>query len=144
MFPDFVSGNPYENPEKYAYPYKYVTLAHMAFVHQVHNRMEMLEHAEKMAMNYTDFVNWAVNQAFCYNDEVGSAVYILTNNMEFWPFLRNTDLNDSWKLLVVDFSSDAKRIFAPTRKSTSKYIDVKAWKKNPVKNKRLLNPPSQS
>lgn len=70
FFPNFTDHDPFEEPEFFKYPYKHVTLDHLAFVYQCHNRLELLDEAEKRSMNIRDFMNWATNWMFCYNNDV--------------------------------------------------------------------------
>lgn len=69
FFPNFSDHDPDDEPEYFKYPYKHVTLDHLAFVYQVHNRLELLDWAEEHAMTIHDFENWATQQCFAYNDE---------------------------------------------------------------------------
>ena len=96
FFPDFLNHDPDEEPELYKFPYKNVTLDHLVFVHMIHNRLELLEEAEKRAMSFVEFCNWVVNHVFCYNEEVGKELYALTNNRFFWPYIKNTTYTRGW------------------------------------------------
>lgn len=87
FFPKFLEYNPFEEPEKFKYPYKHLTLDHLCFVYQCHNRIEMLEEAEKRYMNINDFMDWATNIAFCYNEEVDKQMYSIVRNA-FIPYLK--------------------------------------------------------
>lgn len=88
FFPKFKEGNPFKEPEKYLFPYKNLSLDHLYFVYQWDERIEMLEHAEKMAMTYSDFANWAHNHVRCYNKERGDDFPILSVMYEM-RYLRN-------------------------------------------------------
>jgi hypothetical protein len=128
LFPEFSKRNPFTDPEYYKFPFENVGLSQMAFVFQVHNRMEMLRYAEEHPMTYTEFVNWACNQVFCYNDEVGHAVYILSGMKDSsWPHIINSDIDARWKLLIMDFSDDLGGVKAPPLKRSTKYIDIPRW-----------------
>ena len=75
FFLDFYKHNPFEEPEYYEFPYKNISIEHLIFVHECHNRTELLREAESRAMNVRDFINWATDRAFCYNIEVDKEVY---------------------------------------------------------------------
>lgn len=88
FFPDFLAHDPFKEPEKYAFPYKHVTLDHMFFVSQCDERLEMLEHADKMSMSYAEFANWAHNHVRCYNKERGDDFPILAFSRDM-KYLKN-------------------------------------------------------
>lgn len=96
FFPDFLNHDPLKEPEYFEFPYKNITLDHLFFVHRVDTRLELLEEAEKQNMPYTEFVNWATNEVFCYNDEVGKDVYVLNNNRYFWIYLKKAKTKRGW------------------------------------------------
>lgn len=92
LFPSFLDHDPFAEPEYYAYPFKHVTLDHMFFVYQMEERMEMLKVAEERHMKFSTFANWAVNQAFCVNDELGDIKYALGSSGYMWPRIKNVKL----------------------------------------------------
>lgn len=96
FFPDFLNHDPSIEPEYFSFPYKYVSLEHMAFVYKMKDRMEMLEYAEERAMRFMDFANWAVNQALCYNDEIGRDMYTITKAGYHWTHINNVDIGKQW------------------------------------------------
>lgn len=108
FFPDFLNSNPFEHPEDYSFPYKNLTLDHLAFVYKVHNRMELLEYAEARAMKYFDFVNWAVNQVLCYNDEIGEEKYVISVNSSRTPYINDVTLPKSWSKDFLKFYEETK------------------------------------
>lgn len=75
FFPKFSDHNPFEEPEYFKFPYKHVTLDFLCIVFQHHERLEMLDYAEKNKMTIREFTNWAINQALCYNDEMNKEIY---------------------------------------------------------------------
>lgn len=97
FFPEFLFHNPKDNPEKYEFPYKHVTLDHLVFVYQMDQRLELLEEAEKRKMNYAEFVNWVYNWALCYNADVRKEVYELIGGHLNWTYIRNNKLGRSWE-----------------------------------------------
>jgi len=96
FFPDFLNHDPEKEPELYKFPYENITIDHLVFVHMVHNRIELLEEADRRAMSFVDFCNWSTNHVFCYNEEVGKEIYVLTNNHFFWPYIKNTAYGRGW------------------------------------------------
>lgn len=96
FFPDFLEHDPREEPEYFEFPYKNISLEHLAFVYKMYDRIEMLDFAEERAMKFIEFSNWAVNQAFCYNDEVGETVYTLTKAGYHWTHINNLKIKKQW------------------------------------------------
>lgn len=95
LYPDFMIRDPFLEPEYYKFPYKNVSLDHMAFVYMMHNRLEMLDYAEEKNMKFGDFANWAYNWACCYNDETGSE-YVLASTAHYWKHMRDRSLPKDW------------------------------------------------
>lgn len=92
FFPNFSDHNPIQEPEYFKFPYKNLNLDHLFFVRLCHDRIEMLEEAERLAMPYIDFANWAYRRALCYNDEVGETVYMMATASVFGarsPFIQD-------------------------------------------------------
>lgn len=69
FFPNFNEGNPFE--ENYEYPYKYMRLEALVIVHQMEERLELLEYGEKKKMNIETFKDFVINYINCYNEEHG-------------------------------------------------------------------------
>ena len=67
FFPKLYDHNPFEEPEYFKFPYKNITISHLAFVYQCKERLEMLEYADERAMSYGDFRDWASNHVYCEN-----------------------------------------------------------------------------
>lgn len=78
FFPEFWDRSPFIEPEYYKLPYKHLTYEHLIFVNQHHDRLALLDYAEEHEMSIWDFGNWAVDQAFSYNEESGNDVYRVT------------------------------------------------------------------
>lgn len=87
FFPNFSDHNPFEDPEYFKFPYKHVTIDFLAFVYQYHERIELLQYAEEKKMSIRDFIDFAYNQAMCYNDEQKADVYEI-NRHSFIPLLK--------------------------------------------------------
>lgn len=107
FFPDFLNHDPKKEPEYFKFPYENITLDHLFFVYMVNNRLELLEEAEKRNMSYVEFVNWATNEVFCYNDEVGKEIYVLSVNAYAWPHLRNVTMRRGWSDSKFEFTSSS-------------------------------------
>lgn len=82
-FPDFLEYNPFEDPERFEYPYTYATLDFFAYIYQVHNAVEMMEHAEEKQMTFHDFKNWVNNYVLSYNEEQGQEIYSITRGRDY-------------------------------------------------------------
>lgn len=97
FFPDFLLHDPFKEPDYYKYPYKHVTLDHLLFVYQMDNRLELLEEADRRSMSYGEFINWALNWALCYNDDIGKVFYTFTGGHLNWPYIRKNKLKNFWE-----------------------------------------------
>lgn len=97
FFPDFLKNNPFENPEKYLYPYKHVTLDFLFFVYQADNRLELLDYAEKKGINIAEFINWATNHVLSYNLENDVEKYEIKMTHRRWDHIINNDLKSGWE-----------------------------------------------
>lgn len=96
FFPNFLIDNPFKNPEKYKYPYKNVNLDQIIFVHQMDNRLEILEEAEKRSLSYAEFTNWMTNWVLCYNIDIGEEKYSLFGGHFNWVYVRNNKKPKGW------------------------------------------------
>ena len=70
LFPGFFEHNPFTEPAYFAYPYNHITLDHLLFVYQCHNRLALLQEADEQKMGIKEFSNWAVNWILSYCDEI--------------------------------------------------------------------------
>lgn len=98
FFPEFLISDPFKEPDKYLYPYKHVTLDFLTFVHQMDNRLDILDEAEKRSMNFGEFVNWVANWAYCYNEDEKEELYLLkrgNGNSRF--HIKNQRLQRFWE-----------------------------------------------
>lgn len=110
FFPDFLIDSPFNNPEKYQYPYKNISLDHLEFVYQMHNRLELLDEAEKKSMSFGEFQNFAYNWALCYNEDIGKEVYVLNKKLR-WVYIqdiKNKDYRVSTEWHNSKFNFDTK------------------------------------
>ena len=73
FFPDLDIMNPLK--DKMLYPYKNIGLSYLYLVYQMKERLELLEHAEKTKMRYTEFLDYVINYIYCYNEEAGEDKY---------------------------------------------------------------------
>ena len=62
--------------EEIEYPYKNITLAHMAIVIDMEERLELLDFADKNNMQYSDFCDFISNWVSCYNEKYGEKYQI--------------------------------------------------------------------
>lgn len=93
FFPDFLEHDPFVESEYYKFPFKHITLDHLAFVYQMTEvRMELLRIADERLMPYADFVNWVANYVFCYNDEVGKDIYSLSSFGYMRLYIKNNTI----------------------------------------------------
>lgn len=90
MFPGFYLHNPFTEPEYFQWPYEHVGVDFLAYVYQVHNRLELVEYANNMRMSFHDFKNWVNNYVLCYNDEQGGEIYQIALSRENVPYVKRT------------------------------------------------------
>lgn len=75
LFPKFDSGDPFKNPELYAFPFKHVNLDYMQLVHQMAERMDILNHAEERKMKYNEFVDFVIDYVGKCNETSKKDIY---------------------------------------------------------------------
>lgn len=102
FFPEFLFHDPFANPEKYQYPYKNIMLDSLVFVHQMDNRLDILAEAEKRAMTYEEFRNFAHDQAMRRND-AGEDIYELACAKDNWPYIRKKKQSKFWAANNLNF-----------------------------------------
>jgi|ERR1035437_3326647 hypothetical protein len=92
MFPGFMEGNPFENPEYYKFPYKNITLDYLIVVQQMDDRLKLLEIADHKEMTYAVFMDYVINHAYAENDDLGYPRYQIKHNQDKnFPFcIRDT------------------------------------------------------
>jgi len=103
FFPEFLFYDPFKDPQKYTYPYKNITLDFLVFVHQLDNRLELLDEADRRGMSYAEFMNWATNWVYCYNEEFGDK-YQLYGGQGRWVSIKNKSLNRFWEKDKLNFN----------------------------------------
>jgi hypothetical protein len=93
MFPGFMEGNPFENPEYYKFPFKNITLDYLIVAQQLDDRMELLKRADKEAMTYAVFVDYVINHVSSENEELGYMRYLIKHKQDTnFPFyIRDTE-----------------------------------------------------
>jgi len=74
-------SNPFTNPDFYKFPYERISLAHMALVYQMDERLELLKIAENKGMSYYEFMDFVINYINCVNDERQQKVFTLYRPM---------------------------------------------------------------
>jgi hypothetical protein len=87
FFPNFSNHDPFKEPEYFKYPYKNVTLDFLFFVQNYHDKIKLLEEAEKRIMKVGEFIDWATSVALSYMDEKGNEVYRMACSRDFMPYL---------------------------------------------------------
>jgi hypothetical protein len=89
FFPSFDAMNPFEDPEAYKFPYNNIGFAHLNFVYQLKNRMELLDIAEKEKMGISKFYNYIINYVKSYNEDIGNENYYQINhNFSGSPYIK--------------------------------------------------------
>jgi hypothetical protein len=69
FFPEFDTYNPFEEPERYAFPYKNITLDFLTVVYQMPERLELLKIADEKKMSYAMFLDYIINHISCLEEE---------------------------------------------------------------------------
>lgn len=93
LFPGFMEGNPFENPEYYKFPYKNISVEYLTLVYQLDDRFELLKEADEQKMSYERFLDYVINHVYSENDILGRDRYKLTQDSgRHSPyFFRDTD-----------------------------------------------------
>lgn len=81
LFPGFMDGNPFENPDYYKFPYKNISIEYLTLVYQLDDRFELLEYADKNKMSYAVFLDYVINHVLSENEILGRDRYVLTQNV---------------------------------------------------------------
>jgi len=91
FFPDFHARNPFE--EKMEFPFHHISFGHLVMVYQMPERIELLQHAEKMRMDFGDFVEYVINYVSCFNEREKRDIYVLNFNYYLGgvPYVRYRD-----------------------------------------------------
>lgn len=77
LYPDLLSSNPFEEPERFVFPYATVTLDHMYLVYQMDERFDLLKIAEERGMMYDKFFDYVINYTYTENDKLTKPKYKL-------------------------------------------------------------------
>ena len=88
FFPLFMKDSPFENPDYYKFPYKNITPDFLFPVYQMPERLELLAYADERGMSYAKFVDYCINYALCYNDDVKKNLYSVINSKNFPLYIR--------------------------------------------------------
>ena len=86
MFPGFVDGNPFENPEYYKFPFKNITVDFFPIVQDLDERMELLRYADDRKMTYAVFADYMNSRAMTMNKELGYDKYLIMGRGWWCPF----------------------------------------------------------
>lgn len=71
IYPDFLSRDPFLEPDYFKFPYETVTLDHMHLVYQMPDRFDLLRIAEERKMHYDAFFDYVINHMMCLNELSG-------------------------------------------------------------------------
>ncbi len=82
FFPGFLEGNPFENPEFYKFPYKFITLDYLFLVNQMDDRLELLDIAEQEQMPFAVFMDYVINHASTENELLDKPRYSIRHNYD--------------------------------------------------------------
>jgi hypothetical protein len=93
LFPGFMDGNPFTNPNYYKFPFKNITMDYLIVVSQLEDRVDLLKEADKKKMTFAVFLDYVINYVYSINDELGRDKYQIRHNMDRdVPFyVRDTD-----------------------------------------------------
>lgn len=75
FFPRMLRDDIFKNSDKYKFPYENIGLEHLLIVHQMPQRLDLLDMAEKEKMKYSDFLNYVVNFALCHNEAMKRRIF---------------------------------------------------------------------
>ena len=84
LFPNFKKDNPFTCPQKFSYPFRYITVDFLMFVYQIPERMELLKIAEEKKMSFNEFADYVL-------DYIGKCNYV--DDIPHYEFKRNTFMN---------------------------------------------------
>lgn len=102
--PDFLDHDPYTEPEYFTWPFNHVSLDFYSYIYQIHNRKELMQHAEEKEMSFHDFKNWVNNYVLSYNEEQEEPIYSIGKAHDGTSFIRNKD----WKKYPLDELYESK------------------------------------
>lgn len=78
LFPGFMEGNPFENPDQYEFPFKNISmefLLPLAGAREI--RMDLLKFADEQNMSYAVFLDYIINHVLSINEEIGRDRYTI-------------------------------------------------------------------
>lgn len=135
FFPDFYNKDPFVDESDYKFPFEHVSIDHLALVHQMPERLELLGIAEKEKMSFYDFFEYVLNYILCFNDKYGEDVYEMfvmdkysPTVTERFPHVKNKYF-DRHNELVIDapdiIKIPNKRLVGDFRKEVLKVMEEK-------------------
>lgn len=80
LFPGFMDGNPFENPDYYRFPYKNISMEYLTLVYQLDDRFDLLEEADKQKMSYAVFLDYVINHVLSENEVLGRDRYTFSQS----------------------------------------------------------------
>lgn len=84
--------NPFENPEKFKFPFKNITPEYLLVVYQMDERNDLLKKADEENLSYGMFLDLVVNQSLCANERLGYEKYRLSFYNKCTHYIRNNDI----------------------------------------------------
>jgi len=77
LFPEFMDRNPFDDPDYYRFPYKFISLEYLMLIYQLDDRLELLEFADEKEMTFAEFMDFIVNHILAENERLGEYRYEL-------------------------------------------------------------------
>lgn len=97
FFPNFYSNNPFTSPDKYKYPFEWITIDYLMVVYQMPSRMSLLKLAEERRMLFVDFMDYVINYVHVFNSRHHNegintyAIQAATNGDPFYVMYKDFD-----------------------------------------------------
>jgi len=93
LYPGFMEGNPFTNPEYYKFPFEKISMDFLLVVYQLDDRIELLKLADKQNMTYAVFLDYIINHVYSINEEIGRERYQIKQNQDrnFPFYIKDTD-----------------------------------------------------
>lgn len=77
LFPGFMDGDPFENPDYYKFPYNNISIEYLMLIYQLDDRLELLKEADDKKMSYAGFLDYVINHIYSENEVLGRDRYSL-------------------------------------------------------------------
>lgn len=81
LYPDFLSRDPFTDPDYFKFPYENLSLDHMYLVYQMPDRFDLLHLANERKMNFDEFFDYVINHIMNLNElsKKGEQLYTVPN-----------------------------------------------------------------